>query len=586
MGRVFALCVALCLAFSQQAHACSNLLIPRGSAAINGTFISYAADDAALYGDLSHWPAADHDPSTDLREIYSWDYGNKLGAIPEISHTYNVIGNTNEMGLSIAETTFGGLTKLSVDPVCNETYGCIDYGQLIWVTLARAANAREAIQTMDFLMQTYGYASSGESFSIGDANEIWLMEVIGKGPYGQGTVWVATLIPEGHVCAHANQARTVSLSDPNTEVTYSDDVVSFAQEIGLYDADGSDEDFSFSDVYDPVTFDGARFCESRVWSFFREVAPAPEGTGDDGWDAYVDYVTGYNLTHRMPLYVPVLAPITLNETMWHMRNHFEGSYLDPTLDVGAEDGSSPYRLGEDLTWNYDSNEYVSERFIGTHKTGWTFVAQHRSDLPSILWFGVDDNTHTVHVPFYGIVDKVTPAWSGANCTGRSACRLAAGLKGTITNFTFDEAHWVFNMVSNYAYDHYEFAHPVVQSEIVKVEERFFELAEEADAELARLLGAGLKKEAVAYATKFSNRLGEALVQDWLSFWQRLFMTFMDGCILSLDSTEEVCGCQKNVPGLPNAWRGRIVADTGDQYLVPSTAIRAHHRGTISKHTLI
>jgi dipeptidase len=271
---------------------CSNIIISPGASTDSSSIVSYNADSAGLYGSLYHYPAADY-PKDALRDIYDWDTGVYLGQINEVSHTYNVVGNMNEFGLVIGETTFGGVSSLQ-----SQAGAKIDYGSLIWVTLQRAKTAREAIQTISDLMAEYGYASEGESFSIADPHEAWIMELIGKGDYEKGAVWVARKIPEGYVTAHANQARitTFPLNDPEN-CRYSSDVISFARKIGLYE--GTDENFSFSDVYDAVTFSGARYCDARVWSFFGDLL------GQDWADQYLDYAMGYNLTNRMPLWVKV-----------------------------------------------------------------------------------------------------------------------------------------------------------------------------------------------------------------------------------------------------------------------------------------
>jgi dipeptidase len=277
--------------------------------------ISYSADSTGLYGDLAHYPAANHS-SNDTRSTYNWDKGNYLGEIPEAAQTFSVVGNMNEFGLAIGETTFGGLKELEGQPG-----SLLDYGSLIWVTLQRAKTAREAIQIMGELVTEHGYVSSGESFSITDGKEVWINELIGKGPGEKGAVWVATRIPDGYVGAHANQARTTTFARNSSDVIYAPDVVSFAVKKGLYPASAAEEDFSFSDIYDPVSFISARFCEARVWSFFGAVSAGIR-------EGYVDYVSGANLSHRMPLFVkPNLSPngkLSLNETFWHFRNHYEG----------------------------------------------------------------------------------------------------------------------------------------------------------------------------------------------------------------------------------------------------------------------
>jgi dipeptidase len=287
MNRVVTLLSTLSLAES-----CSNIIISPGASTDSSSIVSYNADSAGLYGSLYHYPATDYPPNS-LRDVYDWDTGVFLGQIPEVSHTYNVVGNINEFGLSIGETTYGGVESLQ-----SQTGAKIDYGSLIWITLQRARTAQEAIQTISDLMAEYGYASEGESFSIADPHEAWIMEIIGKGNYEKGAVWVARKIPDGYVTAHANQARitTFPLNDPEN-CRYASDVISFARKIGLYE--GADENFSFSDVYDAVTFSGARYCDARVWSFFGNLL------GQEWADQYLDYAMGYNLTNRMPLWIKV-----------------------------------------------------------------------------------------------------------------------------------------------------------------------------------------------------------------------------------------------------------------------------------------
>jgi dipeptidase len=307
--------------------------------------ISYNADSGSLYGQLYHYPAGTHEAGT-MRKVYDWDSGTYLGEIPEASETYNVIGNMNEYGLSIGETTYGGLSELNE----GQDAALIDYGSLIWITLQRSKTAREAVTVAGELMAAYGYASEGESFSIADPNEVWIMEIIGKGKDALGAVWVARKIPDGYVSGHANQARITTFPQDNPdECIYAADVVTFAQGKGYYPADAAAADFSFSDVYDPVTFEGARFCEARVWSFFGNVTSA-------AWAShYEDYALGYNLTNRMPLWVQPSSKLSVGDVQSHMRSHFEGTALTMAEDVGAEGYASPYR-SHPLTWSAPSGD--------------------------------------------------------------------------------------------------------------------------------------------------------------------------------------------------------------------------------------
>lgn len=348
---------SLCLC-AVAVQACTNILVSKGASADTSTQIAYNADSGSLYGSLSHYSASKPPPGTQ-RMVWDWDDSVFLGTIPEANETFNVVGNMNEHGLIIGETTFGGLEALD-----GHNHGHImDYGSLIWITLQRAKTAREAIQLMDTLCTLYGYASDGESFSLADREEVWLMELIGKGPE-KGAVWVAQRVPDGYVGSTANQARIRTFPRDDEDCIYAHDVVDFAREKGLYPNHADDKSFSFSDVYDPVTFTGARLAEARVWNLFRAIA------GPQLMDPYLDYATGQNLSHRMPLFVPAKSKLSVNGTMWLMRTHFEGTWFDNTglvrPDVGAGSGNSPYRW-RPLSWSDSSTgkKYVNERTIGT-----------------------------------------------------------------------------------------------------------------------------------------------------------------------------------------------------------------------------
>lgn len=526
-------------------------------------------------GALSHWPAGKHEAG-EKREIYRWDDGKRLGAIPQVPETYNVVGNTNEHQLTIGESTFGGLEMLDASgdqAVCDPDHGCIDYGQLIWVTLGRAKTAREAITTMDHLMQTYGYASSGESFSIADTKEVWLMEVIGKGNITKGSVWVATKIPDGSVCAHANQARTTKFIPNQPDVfQHSPDVITFAKKLKLYD--GEDADFSFSDVYDPLTFEGARFCEARVYSFFSKIAADEERITD-----HLDYVKGYNLTNRMPLYVKARHPVSVNETMWHMRNHFEGMWFDPSKDVSAGPWQGPERLGVPLTYKTKGKEYVNERFIGTQYTGWGMVANQRpAHKFSVLWFGVDDASFSVRVPFYGATTRVPTTWSDANCTGLDPCRKAHGLPGTMLKFSMHNMFWINSLVANYAYSRYDAIAPAVQRRLVEIEGELMHALEKADAEVDKA------DNAVEEATKFSYTAAERVHKAWMELFGELFTTYVDGYTAVPDPTNKVCECKKQQNPFPAEWNEEVAARAGDHYRVPDATIRGR-QGVIPKTRL-
>jgi dipeptidase len=532
-------------------------MVSGGASVDDSTILAYNADSPSQVGGLSHWPAGKHTPG-ELRPTYRWDDGAYLGAIPQPPETYTVVGNTNEHQLSITETTFGGLQSLDGTryTVCHDTYGCLDYGQLIYVTLARAKNARQAIQVIDDLLQTYGYASSGESFSIADTSEVWLMEIIGKGNTTKGAVWVATRIPDGHVCAHANQARTREfiVGDPD-RFQYSKDVVEFARSLGLYT--GPDHRFSFSDVFDPVTTYGARTCEARVYSLFSRVA-APE----ENMEQYLDYVTGYNIKNRMPLYIRPARKISVNDTFWIMRDHYENTALDNKDDISGGPWRSPIQLGsEGKVWGFDGRRYINERPVGVPFTHWNLVANQRPNQKfGVLWFGVDDSTFTLRAPFYGVTNRVPKAWDDANCTSRDKCKEEFGIPGTIDKFSFDSMFWVTNLVANYAYSRFDEIAPFVHERLAKVESRLIAEVEAQDAKFA-----GLNDEqAKQAATDFSFRTSEALHGEWLSFFGELFATFVDGYRM-VPKGDGVAKVGNNLRSLIKA---EIAWQTGKRYVLP------------------
>jgi len=351
------LAVLILSGYSSQSFACTNFLVTKGASADGSTLISYAADSHVLYGELYYWPAATYEDGAML-DVYEWDTGKFLGQIKQASQTYNVVGNMNEYQVAIGETTYGGLQELG-----SQEGAIIDYGSLIYIALQRSKTAREALKVMTELMNDYGYYSSGESFSVSDPNEVWIFELIGKGNGQKGAVWVARLIPDGYVSAHANQARitTFPLADGKKSITfsdrdklnnaevetyYADDVISFARENEWFD--GEDKDFSFSDTYAPVSFGGARFCEVRVWSFFKSVK--------EGMDKYFDYASGHNHKNRMPLWIKPDRKIAAEDVMDYMRDHLEGTPLDMTQDIGAGPFGNPYRW-RPLTWEVDGTKY-------------------------------------------------------------------------------------------------------------------------------------------------------------------------------------------------------------------------------------
>eukprot|EP00808_Paulinella_micropora_P024677 g66130.t1 len=554
----------LVLIFTGAVQACTNFLVTRGASANNSTMISYNADSEALYGCIYH-TAAGKWPEGSTIDIYDWDSTKYLGTIPQAAVTYNVYGNTNQNQVAITETTFGGLPQLQ-----QQQGAIMDYGSLIYVTLARATSARHAIQIMGDLVSTYGYASSGESFSIADTQEVWILEMIGKGKYEKGAVWVALQIPDGYVSGHANQARirTFPQNDP-TRSLFAADVISFARKLGLYA--GSDADFSFSDVYNPVTFEGARFCEARVWAMFNKMtALGPR---------YLSYAQGYDLTNRMPLWVQPNAKVTLADIQSWMGDHYEGTWLDFSTDAGAGAFDASYRW-RPLTWTSGDFTYLNERAAGTQQTGFSMVAQLRGNMPNVLgtllWFAPDDGATAVYVPFYSSATKVPESYS---CQWKGS-----GPNGDILAFDMNRAFWIFNVVANYAYARWNLLQPEIQQQQASHREKFSSLVAQIDQAAMAMRAQGKSDSVVADYLTDSNQqlaqlmiqdcnqqLAQLMIQDWNKFFGSLFTKYKDGYVItrSVDSNSYLP--QINNPGYSDAWRTRIVQEAGSKYLVPPTA---------------
>jgi dipeptidase len=506
--------IALFAACTSMGWACTNFLVGKDATIDGSTMVTYSADSYSLFGALYHYPAATHAEGA-MRPVYDWDTGKYLGEIPEAAQTYNVVGNMNEHQLTIGETTYGGREELV------DTTGLIDYGSLIYITLQRAKNAREAIHTMTDLVAQYGYCSSGESFSVADPQEVWILEMIGKGVGNKGAVWVARRIPDDCISAHANQARITTfplegkkspnslsskhidrLQEPQIDVVYSDDVISFARKKGYFK--GKDEEFSFSDTYNPLDYGGIRWCEARVWAFFNAL--------NDSMAQYLDYINGESL-RRMPLWVKPNQKITLETMRGRMRDHYEGTPLDMTMGAGSGPYATPFRPSP-LTYEVDSVEYYHERPVATQQTGFTFVAQMRSWLPDaiggILWFGVDDATGNLYVPMYCCLTKVPISFSEKN--------------GSLLDFSWTSAFWVNNWVCNMAYTRYSDMIPEIKAEQKKWESYFETAAKQADSFAQSYDSTSM----VQFLTDFSNAQAETAITAWKKLGERLMVKYLDG----------------------------------------------------------
>ena len=503
MKRIY-LILALCSAWVA-GMACTNFLVGKDASVDGSTMVSYAADSYALYGFLHHSPAADYAEGA-VREVKDWDTGKPLCTIPQVAHTYNVVGNMNEHQLTIGETTWGGRPEL-------ETGDGIDYGSLIYIALERCKTAREAIKCMTDLVAEYGYASSGETFSIADPNEVWMMELIGKGKVEKGAVWVATRVPDDCIAAHANQARftTINFKDKENWM-WSKDVVKFARKQGYYTGK-KDEDFNFQEAYAPYDFSGLYVCEARVWSFFRKFS--------DDMDKYFDFASGKTFVEtggkyageRMPLYIKPNHKVSAQELKNCMRDQYEGTPLDITQGPDAGPWNSKLRYGS-LGFKLDSVQYWFELPIATQQTAWSFVAQMRgyesAKAGGILWFGVDDAASTVYVPMYSTITEVPECFKEGN--------------GDMYNYSPTSAWWTYNIVANWAYTKYSAMMPDIKKVQAAWEDKFNAQVEAVDAQVAEMDPA----KATEFLTKYSCAQAQESTAAWKELGIYLFVKYLDG----------------------------------------------------------
>lgn len=528
--------------------ACTNILVTKGASKDGSTMLTYSADSYQLFGELYHYPAAEY-PEGAMLDVYEWDVpGHFLGRIPQVRRTYNVIGNMNEHQLAITETTFGGRAELG------KPNGIMDYGSLIYITLQRAKTAREAIGVMTALVNEHGYCSSGESFSIADKDEVWILELIGKGEYGKGAVWVARRIPDGYVSAHANQARitTFPQNDPQN-CLYSPDVVSFARERGYFK--GKDKDFDFSAAYAPLDFSGVRFCEARVWAIFRRIDP-------ELGKKYERYAQGYDLSlERMPLWIKPDEKLGVKDVMELMRDHYEDTPLDVRGTVMAGPYNAPYGT-RPLEWEYDSVKYFCERPVSTPQTAFSLVSQSRGWLPDeiggILWFGVDDTYFTCYTPVYTSSTRVAECFAVGN--------------GDFNTYSPTAAFWKFNRVSQAAYAKYSFMAPDIRKRQAELEDKHIRTVQAIDA-AASVLYKTSPEEAVEFVTNFSIENAQNMVAQWDKLEAFLLVKYFDGVIHPEKDGKfirsEYGGPGKvQTPGWSETWRRKIIEDTGIRFKSP------------------
>ena len=575
----------LCLPSVPEVDACTNILVSKGASADGSCMISYAADSHTLFGELYFRPAADW-PEGAMLDVREWDTGKYLGQIPQVRHTYQTVGNMNEHQLIIGESTFGGRPELY------DSTGIMDYGSLIYVALQRARTAREAIDIIVDLANTYGYCSSGESFSIADKDEVWVMELIGKGfrasedgNVRKGIVWVARRLPDGYICAHANQSRisTFPLDDPEN-CLYSPDVISFAREMGYFD--GRDEDFSFCDAYNPLNFGSMRGCEARAWAAFNILCDGQFTFEDENGNLvtrnsydYIDYAMGYDASKRFPLFVRPERKLTVKDVADVMRDHFEGTPMDMTTDIGAGGNALPYRW-RPMDFEYEGQLYVNERAIATQQTGFWFVGQSRGWLPDVigglLWFGTDDAATSYLTPIYTNITKVPECFAEGN--------------GSMLEYSPTSAFWICNRVANSCYRMYNIMAPVVREKADSFEKGQMAVIPDIDSQALDLYRKALDipkrqirrndeaakvvdpfVEVKDFLTDYSVETAQGIFREWTALETFLLLKFMDGNVKAQnpDGSFVTNGYSDRIPdgitnpGYTEKWKEAVVRDHGD-----------------------
>jgi len=552
--KLFASILAILLS-TVQSESCTNLLITKGASVDGSTMVSYAADSHTRYGTLIYYPAATY-PKGTMVNIYEWGKGRYLGKIPQVEKTYSVIGNMNEYQLIIGESTWGGL-KSQLDPE-----GLLDYGSLMYLALQRAKTAREAIEVITNLANEYGYASSGESISIADPNEVWFLEMIGKAPkiingknVNKGMVWVAIKLPEGTISAHANQARITQfpLNDPEN-CLYAKDVISHAREQGLFK--GKDSDFSFAHTYGPAGGSTIRGCDARVWSFFNRYAA-------DDMQAYLKYAMGDSTQKRMPLYVKAKQKLSVKDVANMMRDHYEGTAMDMTKDIGAGGNTLPYRW-RPMNFEVDGKTYFNERAISTQQTGFWFVGQSRSYMPKeiggIFWFGTDDAGTSPLTPVYTSSTAISNHYALGN--------------GSMLEYSPSSMFWLTNRIAQFAYLRYNQIGAEVRGVIDEHENA--KIAETRAIDKTAIIMAQESPQFVSeFLTNYSVNTANALFAKWKKLDEYLLVKYIDGNTKrqNPDGTFMNNGHCTTIPPAPDnsgyndIWKRAVKENTGSRLIL-------------------
>ena len=536
------------LGLVDMANACTNFIVGKKASADGSVICTYNADDYGLFINLCHYPAGTH-PKGTMRKIFNWDTNKYQGVIPEAPQTYNVIGNINEFQVSIAETTYGGREEME------DSTGILDYGSLIYLALQRSKTAREAIQVMTTLAQTYGYNSGGETFTICDPNEAWIMEMMGKGPGSKGVVWVALRVPDDAICAHANQSRITKFNmNDKANVLYSKDVVSFARSKGWFT--GKDKDFSWRDTYAKPTFGGRRFCDARVWSFFNHFA--------NDFDKYLPWALGKDKdAEDMPLWIVPNKKVSVQDVMACMRDHYENTPLAlDSSSVGGGVWEMPYRPTP-LRFKVDGKNYFNERPVSTQQTAFSYVAQLRSWLPrevgGVLWFGNDDGNMVAYTPIY------------CGNTTQPECYNTPGADAV--TFSDKNAFWVCNWVSNMVYPRYNQMFPTLKEVRDSLENSYFANQLAIEKQAVALYNTD-KAKAISLLNQYSNDKAQQMLHHWKNLAVRLIVKFNDMAVKPEKNgmfvrTPEGTGAAVKRPGFSNAFARKLVKETGDKYECPA-----------------
>ena len=550
MNKIFAsaLMAVAMLGSVSEAEACSNFIVGKKASVDGSVMCSYSADDYGMFQYLCHYPAAKH-AKGEMRKIFDWDSNKYYGEIPEAAETYNVIGNINEWQVTIGETTYGGREEMV------DSTGIMDYGSLIYVALQRSKTAREAIKVMTTLANTYGYNSGGETFTICDPNEAWIMEMMGKGAGSKGAVWVALRIPDDAICAHANQSRIGKFNMKDKKnVMYAKDVVSFARSKGWFK--GKDADFSWKMAYAKPDFSGRRFCDARAWAMlnhFYDMSP------------YLDWALGKNPDAQdMPLWVVPNKKVSVQDVENVMRDHYEGTPLSVAdgSDIGGGIWEMPYRPTP-LMYKVDGKQYFNERPVSTQQSGFVFVSQMRSWLPreigGVFWFANDDANMAAFTPVY------------CSMTERPECYNTPGVDAV--HFSKKNAYWVCNMTSNMVYPRYSLMFPTLKEVRDSLDNSYF-AAQAGVEKKAQELCAQNPQAAVKYLNDYSVEKAQQMLARWNQLFEFMVVKYNDMIIKPTDKngtfkkTPYGLGATPVRPGYPEKFAKQLVKQSGDKFLVP------------------